>query len=89
MQASEASLDLQPGDWIIRKDEEIKAEGTVTFVAPGMVGKVLSSRHPRESMREAVSEMIGHPIYKRVLVEFENGMRILIDAEMKWKRMQE
>jgi len=88
MQASEASLDLQPGDWIIWKDEEIKAEGTVTFVAPGMVGKVLS-RHPEESMHKAVSEMVGHPIDKRVLVEFENGMRILIDAEMKWERMQE
>ena len=88
MQASEDLLDLQPGDWIIWKDEEIKAEGTVTFIAPGMVGKVLS-RHPKESMREAVSEMVGYPIDKRVLIEFENGMRILIDAEMKWERIQE
>ena len=86
MHISETSLDLQPGDWIIWQDEEIKAEGTVTFVAPGMVGKVLS-RYPKESMREAVSEMVGHPIGKRVLVEFENGMRILMDPEMKWKRM--
>ena len=72
-------LNLQVGDWIIWQDEEIKAEGRVTFVAPGMVGKVLSL-HPNTEMQEAVSEMVGEPINKRALVEFENGMRILIDV---------
>lgn len=63
MHISEDLLDLQLGDWIIWQDEEIKAEGAVTFVAPGMVGKVLSL-HPKREIQEAVSEMIGHPIDK-------------------------
>ena len=44
-----------------------------TFVAPGMVGKVLSL-HPKEEMRQAVEEMLDQPMAKRALVEFENGM---------------
>jgi len=80
-------LNLQPGDWIIWQDEEIKTEGTVTFVAPGMVGKVLSL-HPNTEMQEAVSEMVGEPMNKRALVEFETGMKMLIGAGMKWEKMR-
>ncbi len=52
-----------------------------------MVGRVLSV-HPKKEMQKAASEMVGDPITKRALVEFENGMRILIDAGMKWEKMR-
>ena len=40
------SLGLQLGDYILYQDEEIREEDGLPFVAPGMVGKVLSA-HPR------------------------------------------
>ena len=57
---TEDSLDLWPGDYILYQDEEIREEDGVTFVAPGMVGKVLSV-HPKEEMRQAVEEAAGIP----------------------------
>lgn len=70
----EDSLDLQPGDYILYQDEEIREEDGVTFVAPGIVGKVLSI-HSREEMRGAVQEMLDQSIPRRALVEFENGIQ--------------
>ncbi len=49
-----------------------------------MVGKVLSL-HPKESVQKAVSEIVGHPISQRTL----NGMRIPVNAGMKWEKIPE
>ena len=76
------SLDLEPGDYILYQDDEIREEGGTTLVAPGMVGKVLPV-HPREEMRQAVSEMAGIPTVRRALIEFENGMQILLSPGMQ------
>ena len=78
----EDSLNLQPGEYILYQDQEIREEDAITFVAPGMVGKVLSV-HPKEEMRQAVSEMVEIPINKGALVEFENGMQIVLSPGMK------
>ena len=82
------SLDLQPGGYILYQDEEIREENTVTFVAPGMVGEVLSI-HPKEEMRQAVEEMAGIPMDRRALVQFENGLQILLSPGMKWDNVRE
>ena len=63
-------------------------EDTIAFPAPGMVGKVLSV-HPKEEMRKAVSEMVGVPIPRRALVEFENDVQILLSPGMKWEKVRE
>ena len=42
MHISEASMDLQPGDWIIWQDERINMEDGPAFVSTGMKGKVIS-----------------------------------------------
>ena len=82
---SEDILDLQPGDWIIRQDEEIKpAEGGFTFVTPGMVGKVLSM-HPDEDLRQSVCELVGQPIPLRALVEFEKSYCQMLCTAWAWK----
>ena len=84
----EATLDLEPGDYILYQDEKIREESGITFVGPGMVGKVLSI-HPGEEMRQAVEEMAGIPMARRALVEFENGMQILLSRGMKWEKVRE
>ena len=35
----------------------------------------------------SATEMIGQPIDKRALVEFENGMQILLSPGMKWENV--
>ncbi|MDA2934364.1 hypothetical protein MYX82_08470 [Acidobacteria bacterium AH-259-D05] len=84
------SLNLKVGDWIIWKDEKIEieeAEGTIdTFIAPGMIGKVISLHDgiPPEDPR---AEIIGKEVPPRVLVDFENGQRMLLRADMNFERM--
>ncbi len=73
------SLNLQVGDTIIWRDEAIEAEGQP--VTPGMKGKVLS---PHDGFHLDVVQV--KPIPPRAIVQFENGMRLMVDERMKWEK---
>jgi len=75
------SLGLQVGDTIIRKDEAVEAEGKPALVAPGMKGKVLSLH---DGFHLDVAEVA--PIPPRAMVQFENGMRLMVDERMRWEK---
>ena len=66
----------------------IREEDGITFVAPGMVGKVLSV-HPKEEVRRAVEQMLGQPMGRRALVEFENGRQLFLSPGMAWEKVRE
>ena len=69
------------GDWIVWRDEAIETEGSSAFVSPGMKGQVLSLHDG------AYLDVVKGSILPRALVEFENGMRLLVDQRMKWEKM--
>ncbi len=76
-------LNLQVGDWIIWRGEAIELEGQPAVVTPGMKGKVLSL-HDGFHM-----DLIqGGSVPPKILVEFENGMRLMVDGRMKWERVK-
>jgi len=75
------TLNLQVGDFIIWKDEAIEVEGQSALVAPGMRGEVLSLR---DGFHLDVAEVA--PIPPKAVVQFENGMRLMVDERMKWER---
>jgi len=76
------TLNLQIGDWIIWQDEAVEVEGRPALVAPGMKGKVLSLH---DGFHLDVAEVA--PIPPRAMVQFENGMRLMVDERMKWERV--
>ncbi len=78
MHISEASMDLQPGDWIIWQDAEIKVEDGPAIVSPGMKCKVISLHDGAH-----LDVIEGGAIPARPLVQFESGMSLLVDNSMK------
>ncbi len=78
------SLGLQVGDWIVWRDEAVEAEGRPALVSPSMKGKVLSLH---DGIHLDVAEVA--PIPPRAMVQFENGMRLMVDERMKWERVDE
>ncbi len=76
------TLGLQVGDFIIWKNEAVEVEGRPALVAPGMKGKVLSLH---DGFHLDVAEVA--PIPPRAMVQFENGMRLMVDERMTWERV--
>ena len=76
------TLGLAVGNTIIWQDEAVEAEGRPALVAPGMKGKVLSLH---DGFHLDVAEVA--PIPPRAMVQFENGMRLMVDERMKWERV--
>ncbi len=74
------SLNLEVGDFIIWQDEAVEVEGRPALVAPGMKGKVLSLH---DGFHLDVARVA--PIPPRAMVQFENGMRLMVDERMRWK----
>ncbi len=75
------TLGLQVGDWIVWRDEAVEAKGQTPIVAHGMKGKVLSLH---DGFHLDVAEVA--PISPRAMVQFENGMRLMVDERMRWER---
>ena len=76
------SLNLKVGDFIIWQDEAIEVEGQPAVVAPGMKGKVLSLHDGFH-----LDVIQGKPIPPKAIVQFENGMRLMVDKRMKWEKV--
>ncbi len=74
------TLNLQVGDFIIWQDEAVEVEGRPALVAPGMKGKVISLH---DGFHLDVAQVA--PIPPRAMVQFENGMRLMLDARMGWE----
>ncbi len=75
------TLGLKVGDFIIWQDEAIELEGQPALVAPGMRGEVIS---PHDGFHLDVAQ--GKPIPPRARVQFESGMRLMVDERMKWEK---
>jgi len=75
------TLGLQVCDWLVWRDEAVEAEGRPALVSPGMKGKVLSLH---DGFNLDVARVA--PIPPRAMVQFENGMRLMVDERMKWKK---
>ncbi len=78
------SLGLQVGDWLIWQGEAIEVEGQPAVVTPGMKGKVLSLH---DGFHLDVVQVDAIP--PKAIVQFENGMRLMVDKRMKWERVAE
>ncbi len=76
------SLGLKVGDFIVWRDEAIEMEGQPAVVTPGMRGKVIS---PHDGFHLDVVQV--EPIPPRVIVQFEGGMRLMVDERMRWERV--
>ena len=74
------SLNLQVGDFIIWQDEAIEMEGQP--VEPGMKGEVISLH---DGFHLDVAEVA--PIPPKAVVQFESGMRLMVDERMMWERV--
>jgi len=75
------SLGLQVGDWIVWSDEAVEAEGQNPIVAPGMTGEVLSLH---DGFHLDVADVA--PIPPKAIVQFETGMRLMVDERMRWEK---
>ncbi len=75
------TLGLKVGDIIIWRGEAIEVEGQSAVVEPGMRGKVISLH---DGFHLDVVR-VG-PIPPTAIVQFENGMRLMVDERMKWER---
>ncbi len=78
------SLYLKVGDWIIWRDEAIESEDGPAFVSPGMKGKVISLHDGFH-----LDVIQGDSIPPKAVVQFENGMTLMVDERMKWERVAE
>ncbi len=76
------SLNLKVGDWIIWRGEAIEVEGQAALVSPGIKGKVISLH---DGFHLDVTQ--GDPIPPKAIVQFENGMTLIVDEGMKRGRM--
>ncbi len=76
------SLGLKVGDTIIWRDEAIEMEGKPAVVEPGMKGEVISLH---DGFHLDVGDVA--PIPPKAMVQFENGMRLMVDERMKWERV--
>ncbi len=75
------TLGLQVGDIIIWCDEAIEMEGHPAVVEPGMRGEVLSLH---DGFHLDVAQV--EPIPPKAIVQFESGMRLMVDERMKWEK---
>ncbi len=75
------TLGLQVGDTIIWQDEAIELEDQPALVSPGMKDEVLSLH---DGFHLDVVQV--KPIPPKAIVEFENGMRLMVDERMKWEK---
>ena len=75
------SLGLEVGDFIIWQDEAIEVEGQPAVITPGMKGKVLSLHN---SFHLDVAQV--EPIPPKAIVQFESGVALMVDEQMKWER---
>jgi len=75
------SFNLEVGDTIIWRDEAIEMEGQLAVVTPGMKGKVLSLH---DGFHLDVAEV--KPIPPKAIVQFESGMRLMVDERMRWEK---
>ncbi len=76
------SLGLHVGDFIIWQDEAIEVEGQPAVVTPGMRGKVLSLHDGFH-----LDVTLVAPIPPKAIVQFENGIRLMVDERMNWERV--
>ena len=76
------TLNLQVGDFIIWRDKAVEVEGQSAVVEPGMRGEVISLH---DGFHLDVAEV--EPIPPTAIVQFENGMRMMVDERMKWERV--
>ena len=72
------SLGLKVGDWIIWRGVAVEVEGQA--LSPGMKGKVVSLH---DGFHMDLGEGFVPP---KAVVEFESGMRIMVDGGMKWEK---
>ncbi len=75
------TLNLEVGDTIIWQDEAIEMEGQPAVVTPGMKGEIISLH---DGFHLDVAEV--DPIPPKAIVEFENGMRLMVDERMNWEK---
>ena len=75
------TLNLEVGDFIIWKDEAIEVEGQPAVVTPGMKGKVLSLH---DGFHLDVVE--GNAIPAKAIVQFADGMTLMVDERMRWEK---
>ncbi len=75
------TLNLQVGDTIIWQDEAVEVEGQPAVVTPGMKGKVLSLH---DGFHLDVVQV--KPIPPKAIVQFESGMRLMVDERMRWEK---
>ncbi len=78
------SLNLKVGDLIIWQGDTFEVEGQPAVVTPGMKGKVLSLH---DGFHLDVAQV--EPILPKAIVEFEKGMRLMVDERMRWERVDE
>ena len=76
------TLGLEVGDFIIWQGEAIELEGQPAVVTPGMKGKVLSLHDGFH-----LDVVQGDSIPPKAIVQFENGMRLMVEERMKWERV--
>jgi len=75
------TLGLQVGNFIMWRDEAIELEGQPAVVSPGMRGEVISLH---DGFHLDVVEVA--PIPPKAVVQFESGMRLMVDERMKWEK---
>lgn len=75
------TLGLKVGDTIIWQDAAIEMEGQPALVALGMKGKVISLH---DGFHLDVAQV--KPIPPKAIVQFESGMRLMVDKRMRWER---
>ncbi len=75
------SLGLEVGNFIIWQDEAVEVEGQPAVVTPGMKGKVISLHDGFH-----LDVIQGDSIPPKAVVQFENGMRLMVDERMKWRK---
>ncbi len=75
-------LGLKVGDFIIWQDEAIEVEGQPAVVTPGMRGKVISLHDGFH-----LDVIQGDLVPPKAIVQFQNGMRLMVDERMTWERV--
>ncbi len=77
------TLNLEVGDFIIWQDEAVEVEGQPAVVTPGMKGEVLSLHDGFH-----LDVIQGGSVPPKAIVEFENGMRLMVDERMRWEKVE-
>ncbi len=73
------TLNLQVSDFIVWQD--VGLEGQPALVSQGMKGKVLSLHDGFH-----LDVIQGGSVPPKAIVEFENGMRLMVDERMNWEK---